>query len=150
MLSALDKTCLIGHTGFIGSSLKNQYSFDYNFNTSNIKALCEYSYDLTICCAAPGKKWIANQNPAADLTSINSLIDSLSCLKTSRFVLISTIDTFMQGVSFTEDSIISDSSLLEPYGLHRLLLEDFVSKSFSNSLIVRLPALIEFIRKISL
>ena len=142
MSYSLSRTSLIGYTGFIGSTLSSQFDFTHCFNRENIHSLSDSSYNLSICCAAPGLKWYANKYPDSDLSSINSLIQSLSSLRTDHFVLISTIDVGGHGAVFNEDHQFSYGSLQEPYGLHRLKLEQFAATHFSRCTIIRLPALV--------
>jgi dTDP-4-dehydrorhamnose reductase len=57
------------------------------------------------------------------------------------FVLISTVDVFMNPLGVNEGTPIEESGL-HAYGLHRRLLEKFVESHFANYLIIRLPGLV--------
>ena len=135
------KSALIGYTGFVGSNLLEQMEFNDLYNSKNIQDIKEETYDVVYCAGAPAAKWIANQNPTDDLNSVCSLIDALREVKTKRFVLISTVDVYKSIVNVDEDSFI-DLSNHHTYGVHRRMIETFVSERFKNYNIIRLPALI--------
>lgn len=73
----MNKTCLLGYTGFVGTTLLTQTNFNDLYNSSNIKSIEDKEYGLVVCAAAPAVKWKANQAPLEDLDNINSLIESL-------------------------------------------------------------------------
>lgn len=56
------------------------------------------------------------------------------------FVLISTVDVYMNPINVDEDSKI-DPETIDPYGRHRYYLEQFVRDNFKNYSIIRLPGL---------
>lgn len=131
---------LIGDTGFVGSNLRHQASFQEQFHSSNIQDIHGHSYDLLVCAGAPATKWKANQYPEEDWANIQSLINHLSSVKAKYFVLISTVDVYPTPSEVDENSPITPS-LAEPYGKHRYFLEEFVRQNFSQNTIVRLPGL---------
>lgn len=133
-------TGLLGYTGFVGGTLNRQFQFAHKYNTQNINEIKGESFDLLVCAAAPGKKWLANQEPEKDLQAIQSLMDSLKTCTASKLVLISTVDVYPEPKDVDENTII-DETLQHPYGKHRLLLEKFVSQHFVDFHILRLPAL---------
>jgi len=132
---------LIGFSGFVGSTLLRQKSFEGLFRSSNIADIRNKKFDLVVCAGAPAQKWIANKNPAQDLQKINDLISHLKTIKCNTFILISTIDVFKHPVEVDEKSLVEEPGL-HAYGLHRRLLEKFVEEQFTNFLIVRLPGLV--------
>ncbi|MCI1137564.1 NAD(P)-dependent oxidoreductase [Stenotrophomonas maltophilia] len=132
---------LIGHTGFVGSTLKRQTAFDHLFNSSNIQDIDSNTYDTVICSAAPAQKWIANREPEADWANIQKLIGSLEKVKCRHFILISTVDVFASPIAVDESTVVQTEGL-HPYGLHRRRLEEFVESRFASRLIVRLPGLV--------
>lgn len=132
---------IIGHTGFVGGSLVRQKKFDYCFNRSNIAAIGEQDYDVVICAAAPGRKWLANQSPDLDRECIHMLMNSLRNVKCHKFILISTVDVVNSSVGSTEIDRVCVSDL-PPYAKHRRELEVFVEDFFLHHLIVRLPAVV--------
>jgi hypothetical protein len=86
-------------------------------------------------------KWIANRDPITDKANINALIFHLENVGCNKFILISTVDVFMNPVGIDEESVVDEVSL-HPYGQHRRDLEKFVENHFPNHLIVRLPGLV--------
>ncbi|MEK3663773.1 NAD-dependent epimerase/dehydratase family protein [Paenibacillus sp. FSL F4-0236] len=136
----MNKTCLLGYTGFVGTTLLTQTNFNDLYNSSNIKSIEDKEYGLVVCAAAPAVKWKANQAPLEDLDNINSLIESLKKVKAEMFVLISTVDVYMNPINVDEDSKI-DPETIDPYGRHRYYLEQFVRDNFKNYSIIRLPGL---------
>ena len=136
----LDNKCLVGYTGYVGTTLLTQTHFDDLYNSSNIETIQNKEYDLVICAAAPAVKWKANQSPQEDLDNIKRLILSLKKVRAEKFVLISTVDVYMNPIDVNEASEI-DPEATEPYGRHRYYLEQFVRGNFANHLIIRLPGL---------
>lgn len=136
----MNNRCLVGYTGYVGTTLLTQTDFDDLYNSSNIESIQNKEYDLVVCAAAPAVKWKANQAPEEDLDNINRLITSLRKVRAETFVLISTVDVYKNPTDVNEDSYIDPESA-EPYGRHRYYLEQFVKENFANHLIVRLPGL---------
>jgi len=132
---------LIGHSGFVGSTLLKQARFDAIFRSTNIQEIENQHFNLVVCAGAPAQKWIANRDPAADRQKINSLIEHLGTITCDRFILISTVDVFKSPVNVDESTPIQEDGL-HPYGLNRRNLEKFVKERFPNCLIVRLPGLV--------
>lgn len=132
---------LVGHTGFVGSTLKKQHHFDAFFRSTDIHTIANHEFNLVVCAGAPAKKWLANQSPVEDRESIEKLISALSRVCCEKFVLISTVDVFSDPIGVDESSSIETNGL-HPYGLHRRELEEFVEQQFHSSLILRLPGLV--------
>lgn len=131
---------LIGYSGFVGGNLLRQRHFDRIYRSTDIDSIRGQSFKEVVCAGVPALKWWANQNPAADRAGIERLISHLDHVRAERFVLISTVDVYDDPNERTED----DPPVLEglhPYGLHRAILEDYVSARFPGAAIVRLPAL---------
>tara|TARA_A100001011_G_C14305751_1_gene843029 strand:+ start:70 stop:858 length:789 start_codon:yes stop_codon:yes gene_type:complete len=135
------RNALIGHSGFIGSSLKKQIFFNFIYRKNTIHSIQNEKFDNVICAGAPGQKWLANKKPTEDLKNINYLIKNLKTIKTKNFILISTVDIFKNPINVDENSE-PQINQLHPYGIHRLKLETFVRNNFKNYLIVRLPGLV--------
>jgi hypothetical protein len=91
-------SALIGHTGFVGSTLLKQSHFDDLFRSTTVGDICGRSYDLIACAGAPAQKWIANRDPAGDRAAIEGLISRLARVGCDRFILISTVDVFSDPV----------------------------------------------------
>jgi hypothetical protein len=133
-------SALIGFSGFVGSTIAEQTSFDEIFNSRTIRQAHGKRFGDVVCAAAPGSMFEANRFPEEDGRRIDALIDDLSRLIADRFVLISTIavfDSFDAG--YDENAGNFQQSLA--YGRNRRRLEEFCANHFSNTLIVRLPAL---------
>jgi nucleoside-diphosphate-sugar epimerase len=130
---------LIGHTGFVGSNLLKQQTFNDHFNSSNIEQIAGKSYQQVICAGVSAVKWMANKEPAADRASIQTLMQQLKQVKADKFILISTVDVYPVPIDVDENSIISIDDC-QPYGKHRLELEHFIKNEF-DALIIRLPGL---------
>lgn len=135
------KTGLIGFSGFVGSTLLKQVSFESHFRSTNIHNIEGESFDVIVGAGAPAQKWIANREPEDDRRKIDGLIAHLKTVTCKTFILISTVDVFKSPIGVDEDTPI-DGEGLHAYGLHRRLLEKFVESHFPNHLIVRLPGLV--------
>ncbi len=132
---------LIGYSGFVGSTLLKQATFEALYRSANIGEIEGRSFKMIVCAGTPAQKWIANREPEADRYKIEGLIEHLKKVQSDKFILISTVDVFKDSVGVDEDTPIDETGL-HPYGLHRRLLEKFVESHFTNYLIVRLPGLI--------
>jgi dTDP-4-dehydrorhamnose reductase len=135
------QSALIGHSGFVGTTLLRQRGFESLYRSSDIATIAHGSFDLVVCCGAPAQKWLANKEPASDLANIELLMAHLRTIRARTFILISTVDVHKNPIGVDEESVIDESSL-HPYGLHRRYLEQFVERTFSDHLIVRLPGLV--------
>ena len=131
------KIALIGYSGFIGSNLKKQFQTKSNYNSKNISKIIGEDFDILICAGTSSKRWQANKFPKADLKSIIKLINYLKKVKSTKFILISTIEVYGNNSNKSESSKINKKNNTD-YGLNRLYLEEFIKKSF-DSLIIRLP-----------
>lgn len=135
------KSALIGYSGFVGSILGRQQRFDEFYRSSNISEIDGSCFDLVVCSAAPAQKWIANRDPSTDFQNIKALIEHLKRMRARTFVLISTVDVFMDPVGVDELTKVNEDGL-HSYGLHRRVLEKFIEEYFDHYLIVRLPGLV--------
>src|SRR5512143_1564479 len=134
-----DSAALIGYTGFVGSNLLRQHSFDACFNSSNIEQIAGRGFDLVVCCGARAEKWKANAEPERDLDNIERLTRALEQVNARKVVLISTVDVFLNPVDVDEDSPTPTAGLAA-YGRNRRRLEQIVASRF-DALIVRLVGL---------
>lgn len=132
---------LVGHSGFVGSSLLRQTTFAATYRSSDIGQIRDRQFDTVICAGVPAMKWVAERDPAADLANIEALYDHLATVTVDRFVLISTVDVFADSRGKDEDDI-PDPARLGAYGRNRLWLEGAVRDCFPGALIVRLPGLV--------
>lgn len=133
-------SALIGHSGFVGSNLLLQRSYDALFRSSNIDDIRGRSFEHVVCAGVQAMKWWANLHPKEDMVGIQRLLDPLSGVKAARFTLISTIDVYPIPRGVDEDTVI-DRSQLHAYGTHRLIVEDQIRAMFPRVAIVRLPGL---------
>lgn len=131
---------LIGHTGFVGGNLLRQGRYTDLYNSGNIRAIEGRRFELVVSAGCKAAKWIANQQPEADLAGVELLMRSLERVQAERFVLISTIDVFANPVGVDEGAE-PDAAAGQAYGRHRLALERFVRARFPQAAIVRLPGL---------
>lgn len=140
-IDVLGSHALIGHTGFVGTTLKKQHRFDSFFRSTDIQSIAHQDFDLLVCAGAPAKKWLANQQPEEDRASLAKLIHALSSVRCKQFILISTVDVFLNPSGVDEASSVETVGL-HPYGLHRYELERFIERQFPSALVVRLPGLV--------
>jgi len=131
---------LIGHTGFVGGNLLRQTSFDECYNSTNVEEIAGRRFDLLVVSGAPAAKWLANREPERDLAGITRLEICLDNTAADEVVLISTVDVYPQPVG-VDEAVVIDPTHGQPYGRHRLALEDFVRRRFERTLTVRLPGL---------
>ncbi len=133
-------TGLIGYTGFVGGNISEQHTFDFLFNTKNIKEIRWKHFDLLVCAWVKAVKWYANQNSEEDWQNIESLLEMLKTVTADRFILISTIDIYPELIWNDEDYSGFDKQT-QPYGAHRFMFENFAKAHFPKSHIIRLPGL---------
>ena len=131
---------LIGDTGFVGGTLLRHGNFDATYNSRNIQTIQGRKFDCLVCAGVPAAKWIANREPEQDWQNISRLLDCLKAATVRHFVLISTIDVYREPKGLTENDA-PPIEQLQPYGLHRLKIEQFVAETFVSHTIIRLPAL---------
>jgi len=135
---------LVGDTGLVGTSLKEQTTFDYTFNSSNIDRLRYIAKDedeIYLACL-PAAKWLVNKNLEQDTVNMVSIISNLQGIKFSKIILISTIDVYCDsplGVDETYTPIVKAVN----YGTNRFLFEKLVRRdlSYDKLNIFRIPAL---------
>lgn len=134
------KTSLVGYTGFVGSNLSESFKFDNLYNSKNIEEAFGTNPDLLIYAGIRAEKFLANKFPQKDMEVIENAKNIIKKINPKKIVLISTIDVYKNPVNVDEDTII-DTDGLQPYGLNRFYLEEWVQENFVNHLIVRLPGL---------
>lgn len=131
---------LVGHTGFVGSNLAESNSFDFCFNSQNIKDSFGLDPDLLIYSGVRAEKFLANKEPEKDFDIILEAIENIKKINPRQIVLISTVDVYPNPVAVDENTEI-DLEIVQPYGKNRLYLENWVASNFEDHLIVRLPGL---------
>ena len=120
---------LIGYSGFVGSTLLKQAVFKSLYRSTNIHDIEGQLFNTVVCAGAPAQKWIANREPETDRHTIESLIAHLKTIQCQTFILISTVDVFINPVKVDEDTPVEESGL-HAYGLHRRLIGKVYRKPF--------------------
>ncbi len=133
------KRALIGYSGFVGGNLLDSTTFTDLYNSKNIAAIADESFDEIICAGAPAAMWVANSKPQEDWENIERLLTLLRSVKCSRMTLISTVAVFKNPNRVTEDNEVNLEGL-SPYGVHRFKIEEFMQNHF-ETLTLRLPGL---------
>ena len=130
---------LIGHSGFLGKNLLEQYKIENIYNSKNIHLLSEKTHDILFICAPSAEKWRANQNPTVDLHNISSLITQISKTKINKVIMFSTVDVYGNDLNQDEDCLI-DIGKVHPYGKNRYVFETYLRAKFDTT-VIRLPGL---------
>ena len=133
-------SALIGHTGFVGSTLERGGGYQHLFNSRNIETIRGRRFDRVVCAGVSAVKWQANKDPEADWAGIQRLLGPLEEVEAEVFTLISTVDVYPTPVSVTERDE-PDRTAGQPYGRHRLAVEDWVRSRFPRVHVIRLPGL---------
>jgi dTDP-4-dehydrorhamnose reductase len=136
----MKKTALIGHTGFVGSHLLNQYPFTTVFNSTNIQTIAGQDFDLVVCAGVSAVKWWANQHPDEDRMKITHLLDQLKTIRTHTFILISTVDVY-PSTTDVDETFDCQKKVNHAYGKNRLYVEDTIRALFPQAIIIRLAGL---------
>lgn len=131
---------LVGYTGFVGSNLYKNGTFDAVYNSKNIRDAYGTRPDLLIYAGLRAEKYLANNAPEKDMELILQAEENITKIAPKQLVLISTIDVFKSPKGVDECSPI-DSKGLHPYGYNRYQLEKWTRKIFPEALIIRLPGL---------
>ena len=136
----MQKTMLVGYTGFVGSNLADSHQFDYLINSKNIQDAYGVQPDLLVYAGVRAEKFLANTAPEADMANIQEALENIKKIKPKKLVLISTVDVYKIPVEVDEDSRMEKENL-HPYGANRLWLEEQVQELFPKTYIIRLPGL---------
>ncbi len=131
---------LVGYTGFVGSNLYENGTFDEVYNSKNIREGYGTRPDLLVYAGVRAEKYLANHEPEKDLLQIKMAKENIEKINPRKLVLISTIDVFKNPNGVDEDSEI-DIQGLHAYGLNRYWLECQIREQFPDCLIIRLPGL---------
>lgn len=133
-------SALIGHTGFVGTTLMQTRTFTDAYHSRNIAEIAHRSFDLLVCAGAPASMWAANQDPGADEANLIALSATLSSVDVKHFVLISTIAVF-DDPSAGYDEHRAGYEIEKAYGRNRRAFEERLQARFPDIHILRLPAL---------
>lgn len=135
------KSALIGYTGFVGSNILKQKSFNDLYNSRNIDSIDGKEYDLLVSAGTRAERWKANLEPEEDWDNIKGLLNNLEKVRVKHFVLISTVDVYPNPVDCDEDTAIDIKLFTQAYGLNRFKMEEMVKKLFPKVTIIRFPQL---------
>lgn len=136
----MDKTVLVGSTGFVGTNLAQSHCFDAKYHSTDIETAFERENGLVVYSGVPSAMFLANRDPEADLAVMRSARENMRRMKPQKLVLISSIAVYADSRGKTEKDE-PDEEGLAPYGANRLQLERWVREDHPDALIVRLPAL---------
>ena len=131
---------LVGYTGFVGSNLYKQHKFDGFYNSKNIVDAFGLNPDLCVYAGIRAEKFLANNNPKADMDVIENAIENIKHINPKRLVLISTIDVFKAPYNCDENTPVQEEGL-HAYGYNRYQLEKWCAENTRNIHILRLPGL---------
>lgn len=133
---------LVGYTGFVGSNIYacGKDKIDKVYNSKNIEEAFGTAPDLLIYSGMRAEKFLANNDPEADMKLVYEAQDNIEKINPKKLVLISTVDVLKNPNGKDEDSDI-DTENLHAYGLNRYRLEQWVEEKYSDALIIRLPGL---------
>lgn len=131
---------LVGYTGFVGSNIYAKGDLDAVYNSKNISEAYGTCPDLLIYAGMRAEKFLANNDPQADLQLVLEAEQNIEKIAPKKLVLISTIDIFKDPNGKDETSAV-DLSGLHAYGADRYVLEQWVRENYPDALIIRLPGL---------
>ena len=78
---------LIGSTGFVGSHLRNQYSFEYQVHRPNVSSIRNGDFNLVVCAGLPAEKWRVEKEPESDWQNLKELAGVISTITAKQAVL---------------------------------------------------------------
>jgi len=135
----MDRSAIIGWTGFVGNTLTLSVPGEVDlYNSRNIETIRGKTYGTIYISGLPAEKWRINQEPEKDYAVLEQLMDVLKTITVSRVILISTVDVLDCTIEQDEDG---DTFASHPYGRHRRIMEEFIEKEFETHHIIRLPGL---------
>lgn len=132
--------CLVGCTGFVGSNLYHETTFDAAFHRIDVNQAYDSHPDLLVYAGMTAAKFLANQDEAADFAVVREAERNIERIAPKRLVLISTVDVLPHPVGVDESASI-DMAACDAYGRNRRKLELWAMDHVKDTLIVRLPAL---------
>jgi len=131
---------LVGHTGFVGSNLKAQTTFDRLYNSQNIAEAFGTNPELLVYSGVRSEKFLANSDPEKDFEILQQALENIRKINPKKVILISTVDVYPQPIAVDESENLTGKDN-QAYGKNRFWLEQQVEAEFSDHLILRLPAL---------
>ncbi len=131
---------LVGNTGFVGSNLAKHMKFDEEYNSKNIHLAYGKNPHMCVYCGVPSEMFTANTNAEKDFETVKNAMENIRKINAQTLILISTVAVYDKTYDVDESYEIQKKQL-KPYGLNRLLLEEYCLNNFENIHILRLPAL---------
>lgn len=114
---------IVGSTGFVGSNLILQHRFDGMFHSTDIQKAFDKKPDLLVYAGVRAEMFLANRDPAADLSQIKEAVENIRRISPKECILISTIAVYPETGGADEDTLI-DPAGASAYGANRLYLEN--------------------------
>ena len=140
---------IIGGKGLTGSAFVryfDQTNTKYEIiQKENKNEFIGKSCDVLIFANGNALKYKANKEPLFDFNaSIASLAEYVHGIKFKKFVHLSTVDVYDRKTDedTTKEDVKINPSLLDVYGYHKLLAENYVKHFCNDYLIFRLPGLV--------
>lgn len=133
---------LVGYTGYVGSNIlaKAGDKISGLYNSKNIEEAYGTNPDLLIYSGMRAEKYLANNDPKADMGLVLEAQNNITKINPKKLVLISTIDVLKDPLGKDEDAYIETCGL-HAYGLNRYYLEKWSRQNYPDCLIIRLPGL---------
>lgn len=139
-MNSFETDMLVGYTGFVGSNIDSMHNFTYRINSKNKEEAFGKNPDLLVYAGLRAEKFLANNDPAKDMETIEEAFGQIEKINPKKLVLISTVDVYKNPVDVDETTEI-DTEGLAAYGLNRYRLEQMVRERYEDALIIRLPGL---------
>lgn len=131
---------LVGSTGLVGGNLLRSHEFDLAVHSTDISQAYSLQPDLLVYAGVTGTAFLADANPQTDLTIVETARENIRRINARQTVLISSVNVYSDSRLKDENSPLEEDGL-GAYGTHRRMLENWVREDFTNTLIVRLPAI---------
>ena len=69
-------SALVGHSGYVGSTLLRQRAFEHRFRSTDIAGIDGGSFETVVCAGAPAQKWKANADPETDIARVRAALQT--------------------------------------------------------------------------
>jgi nucleoside-diphosphate-sugar epimerase len=140
---------IVGGHGLVGSAIVN-YLKENNIGYQIIQKENKVAFfgkhcNTLIYANGNAVKYKANSDPFFDFnTSVASIAEYVHKIKFKNFIHISTVDVYdkKSDLDSTKEDVSINTDVLDIYGYHKYLAENYVKKYCTNYLIFRLPGLV--------
>lgn len=132
---------LVGSTGFVGSNLINQITFENIYHKTDVSCAFGSKPDILLYAGVTGTKFLANKFPQKDREVISQAKINIEKIGAKKIILISSVDVNQTLASDESYSNNSGHSMFGTYGNNRLELENWVMSNYNDYNIIRLPAI---------